>query len=434
MAMADISPFASAFEAFAGGEEPPNGVRVEGFDESHSSGGSIELRPVCSLTERQSSVGALSQLLLARRQLEREQAALRPGLGLTIQTARSGLRLGPSSRLRRGAGAPRIQEDAEFGDSGGGAAADPHLGGTAPSCAPHAAQPMARACSGNIDMPARLSKAQTAPEGLPDSLVLAALTAGLGRSHGASRFSPTAVAGTLPSQQPLHPPPAPAQAPPQPGAGRSGSGGAGGSARPPMPVTPIFAAAARSGQHSCQPRRQPPPQQQAQQQPQSASAGAAAPPQRQGSSYRDLFDAQAETAMAQAQVAGLQEALRRKDEELERLKQELLAVTAERSMLREAAGPAVRANLSAGVLAAAPAGPPSAAASQAAARGPRGAGGLAAAALRCQAAAPRAAPAAVAAAAAAAAAGAAPAPPAPAAPEEEALVSAFANAQAFSFE
>jgi hypothetical protein len=149
--MGELAPFTSAFALACFDSESasssPGTLRVQGFDNSKSSSGdNSELPRCCSLAERQSSIGALSQQLMVQRQ--REPAAVPR---LTIQTTRS-LRTVSS----RGTRVPRIQEDAEFG---GGCT----RGAGAPSNPPSTAAPgppvrtgpagLARACSGNIDMP-----------------------------------------------------------------------------------------------------------------------------------------------------------------------------------------------------------------------------------------------------------------------------------------
>ena len=154
----------------------------------------------------------------------------------------------------------------------------------------------------------RLAKAQTAPEGLPDSLVLAATTAGYshGRSGPHSPAAAAAVVGTPPGQRPLlsspqHPqqqllqpqreqplPPPLMLVPHRSGSGSDTPG------RPPMPVTPGFAPA-RSGSGN----NTNPPHGFGGGAYRSGSGGSSnsrqergTPPQRQGSaSYRDLFDA-----------------------------------------------------------------------------------------------------------------------------------------------
>ncbi|KAL4855536.1 Chloride channel protein A [Chlorella vulgaris] len=301
--MGDLCPFHSAFAGAAAGDAFASSSprRVEGFDAVASS---ADLPRACSLTD-----GVLTM------QLSRHQSREPPpGPRLTVQTKR-GWRVG----LRSMRVPISIQENAaELGRAG---SSEPGLllGPIQPGQPTHRAAGMARACSGNIDMPTRLSKAQTAPEGLPSSLVLAALASArdsgpLGHSQSGGA-SPAAAIGMLcagPQQQQVQPPAAPQLA-----TGRSGSGGAA-SSRPPMPLTPVAAvSAARSHPHSRLQRQH---------------SGA----------YRELFDAQTEASMAQAQVTGLQEALRRKDEEVEALKQELLLVSAERNMLRELVGPAGR--------------------------------------------------------------------------------------------
>lgn len=129
----------------------------------------------------------------------------------------------------------------------------------------------------------RLSKAQTAPDGLPDSLVLAAINAGHGSSRSplsGSRVGAGQAAGAVPAQQ--HAAGEAAAAAPALGAARSGSNDSNtqscattnSNGRPPMPVTPAFMPA-RSGSGSAAMQQR--------------GAGG---PQRQGSSYRELFDAQ----------------------------------------------------------------------------------------------------------------------------------------------
>lgn len=194
----------------------------------------------------------------------------------------------------------------------------------------------------------RLSKAKTAPEALPDSLVMAAINAGYGEgpAHAASpaEDSPaspgTSATGTLPSRNgPLAPaaiategggatlpsrqgqlhltpdqrPHQPQQQQHSPGAyyqrtSSSSSTGAGsdngsiaacGSGRPPMPVTPAALASSRggslsqragSGRSLLSPPPQPPQQQQGRQQQQGGQRSPLGG-SRQGS-FRELFDAQ----------------------------------------------------------------------------------------------------------------------------------------------
>jgi hypothetical protein len=127
-------------------------------------------------------------------------------------------------------------------------------------------------CSPSLP-PRRLSKARTAPEGLPDDLVAAALHAFAGSrsQHAASVGTGGTAAATLPSQPPL---PQPERPPSELLPQRSTPSGSGAS-RPPMPVTPAFGA-----------RSQTRSREQLQQQPAPVS-------QRQAvSSFRQLFDAQ----------------------------------------------------------------------------------------------------------------------------------------------
>ncbi|PSC71830.1 hypothetical protein C2E20_4875 [Micractinium conductrix] len=268
--MADLSPFA----AFAGAGDgafgspsasPPHPSRVVGFaasaERAYSAG--PEVLPIaCPLAERQGSLGGLGALLRARS----VQAEPEPPRGprLSITTTRS-LRVGTGQRSKRVPAAPRIQENAAEHHGSEESAGSVDLGSTAPS---RPAAPIARAPSGNIDIlpSARLVKAQTAPEGLADSLVLASIAFDAGASGCHSR--------------------------------------------------------------SPQPRRRSSREQQQQQR---------GGPQRQGSSgsYRELFDAQAETAMVQAQVNGLQEALRRRNDDVEQLQAELARMKMERDSFEE---------------------------------------------------------------------------------------------------
>ncbi|KAL4436383.1 hypothetical protein ABPG77_009945 [Micractinium sp. CCAP 211/92] len=309
--MEEISPFASAFaaaEAAPFPQSPPPCARVVGFEERSASAGlDLVKSQTCSLTERHKSVGGLNQLFRAA-SLQHEAEAPRPRLSIT--TARS-LRGKSANRARRVA---RIEEHEPAADSRSGG--DNVLRKRDPA----SRQPLlhiglARAASGNIDMP---SRAQTAPEGLPDSLVLAAMIGGCGHSHGQAPLGPNstavAAAGGL-SQRPRQG--ASLLGPARSGSNDSTNSASAASGRPPMPVTPAFVPA-RSG----------------------SGSGSGAQQQRgrglahRSASYRELFDAQTEASMAQAQVSGLQEALRRKSDELEALQRELGRVSAERDVLR----------------------------------------------------------------------------------------------------
>ena len=157
--MADVSPFAGFHPAASpnGGASPESGGsagspprRVVGFQRSASS--SVEGLPrACSTAERQASLGELNRALHDPLRTQGNLAGPRPRL--TIQTSRS-CRLG--TRVKP---VPRIQEDTELAAGGGGSnggsgtPGTTDLGATAPSRAPVLG--MTRACSGNIDMPAR---------------------------------------------------------------------------------------------------------------------------------------------------------------------------------------------------------------------------------------------------------------------------------------
>lgn len=117
-----------------------------------------------------------------------------------------------------------------------------------------------------------LCRAQTAPEGLPDSLVLAAINAGCGHSHEPSPLgrSGAAAAGPgEPSQQQRHGtgPLGPARSASNDSSNSAASG------RPPMPVTPAFAPARSGSGGSTQQQR-------------------GAPRMQRPASYRELFAAQ----------------------------------------------------------------------------------------------------------------------------------------------
>ncbi|KAL4420497.1 hypothetical protein ABPG75_010153 [Micractinium tetrahymenae] len=319
--MGEISPFASAFAAAEGtpfSQSPPATVVGFSIDERSTSVGLDAPRPqLCGMSERQGSLGGLNQLFRAA-SLQHEAEPPRPRL--LISTARS-LRTVTTSRVRRVA---RIEEHEPGGGGGDG------LGTTAPSNQPLLQHGLVRATSRNIDTPARLSKAQTAPEGLPDSLVLAAMNAGPGHCHSPPGPSGAAAGGpagpAAPSQHQRHR--SGLQGPTRSGSNESASSVASG--RPPMPVTPAFAPA-RSGSGSG-----------AQQQQQRG-----VPTAHRSGSYRELFDAQTELSMAQAQVSGLQEALRRKNEELDSLQQKFSRVRAERDDLRHEASAAATGSSSA---------------------------------------------------------------------------------------
>ncbi|KAL4443771.1 hypothetical protein ABPG75_011508 [Micractinium tetrahymenae] len=201
-----------------------------------------------------------------------------------------------------------------------------------------------------LDITPRIHRSQTAPEGLPDSVVIAALATG----HDLTDSSPTgssssggggggsfgaAASKTVPSKRPLHavlepgsdsgPSPGTDYSRESPGSTASfntassasllsGSALSGleGLAGPVTPAAAV-AAAARRRRHQ-----------------QAAAATAAQLLQARSCSFRDLFEAQAEATTAQVQVHALQTALQRKDEELARLELELAAVAAERDQLR----------------------------------------------------------------------------------------------------
>lgn len=170
-----------------------------------------------------------------------------------------------------------------------------------------------------LDITPRIHRSQTAPEGLPDTLLVAALAPGHGFADSSPASSTTgsdvgssfgaAASKTVPSKRPLHavqvPGGTPADSGESPGSTASFNTASSasllsGSALPGPdglagPVTPAaaVAAAARRRRH------------------QQAAVTAAQLLQARSCSYKDLFDAQAEATTAQAQVHALQAALQR---------------------------------------------------------------------------------------------------------------------------
>ena len=154
----DVSPFSTPFATpFGAGEPSPDSgapARTVGFSErSASSADSIvgDQGPPrvasCALGERAGSIGALSSALL------QQQAPKGPLL--TIQTRARSLKVPRSKRV------VAIQEDAEW--AGGGAHPQPPpeaaLGSTLPAGAARGPLlSLARAKSGNIDMPSRCAR------------------------------------------------------------------------------------------------------------------------------------------------------------------------------------------------------------------------------------------------------------------------------------
>lgn len=146
--MGEISPFASAFAAAEGppfSNSPPTRTRVVGFEERSASAGLGPPQPHMCIAERQGLLGGLNQLFRAA-SLQHEVEAPRPRL--SINTARS-LRTASASRVRK---ITRIEEHEPAGGGGGG---DGVLGTTARGKQPLLQAGLARAASGNIQMPAR---------------------------------------------------------------------------------------------------------------------------------------------------------------------------------------------------------------------------------------------------------------------------------------